>query len=105
MTSRTVTPVAASANHLLDGDVIWFTRPGWSLRLEDAVIALTADDAQALLAAARADPAGTVGVELVELDLSGAAPRPAAFRDRIRATGPTTETQAPRGRQVPLFRV
>ena len=82
-------PKAATANHLLEGDVIYFTQPGWSRRIEDAAVALTPEDADVLLSEASVHAAEAVGVVLTDIDLSGGRPRPAHFREAFRAQGPS----------------
>ena len=49
MQKKSFVPKIATANHLLDGDVIYFADPGWSRHMRDADVATTHDAAQALL--------------------------------------------------------
>lgn len=83
------TPRIATANHLLDGDVIYFARPGWTRSLTEAAVAETPEDADVLLSEASAFPLETVGVTLTEVRLEGGRPAPAHFREAFRARGPS----------------
>lgn len=82
-------PKVATSNHLLEGDVIYFARPGWSRDLAEAHVAHSSEDAEALLAEAARHPLETVGVELIEVDLSAGAPAPVHFREAFRQRGPS----------------
>ncbi len=83
------TPKVATSNHLLDGDVIYFTRPGWTRHLAEAAVAETPEDADTLLSEAQAYPLETVGVVLVDVDLTKGAPTPTHFREDFRTRGPS----------------
>jgi hypothetical protein len=82
-------PKVATTNHLLEGDVIYFAHPGWTRDLARATVATTAQDAETLLAAAKAFPLETVGVELMDVDMSTGTPRPTHFRAEFRTKGPS----------------
>lgn len=87
--SKTFKPQVATTNHLLEGDVIYFARPGWTRELAEAAVAMSASDAEALLHEASQFPHETVGVGLVDVDLSIGTPRPAHFREDFRTKGPS----------------
>lgn len=87
--AKAFTPKVATSNHLLDGDVIYFAHPAWTRHLAEASVARTADEAEALLDAASRFPLETVGVVLVDVDLSSGAPTPAHFREDFRTKGPS----------------
>ena len=82
-------PKVATSNHLLQGDVIYFARPGWTRHLSEAAVAWTAEEAETLYTAASAYPSETVGVDLTDVDLSGGVPAPAHFRELFRTRGPS----------------
>ena len=86
---RPFAPKIATANHLLEGDVVYFTDPGWSRTHADAAVALTPEEAEALLARASQEPHLTVGVYLADADLSDGAPAPTHFREVFRTRGPS----------------
>ena len=100
--ARTFHPQMATANDLLEGDVIYFTSLGeWSRDIADAALAVNAEAAADLLARASAFPNRVVGVYLVEaaLDDRGRA-APAHFREAFRTRGPSNYPQ--HGRQAEL---
>jgi hypothetical protein len=85
--SHTVT-----ANRLADGRVVFRTPEGrWSLALAEAGFAPSEAEAKPLLDAALGDAAAQIIVDpyLIEVDRTGAAPRPVKLREAIRAFGPT----------------
>ena len=89
--ARKFTPQIATANDLLEGDVIYFTDAGdWSREIGDAALATTPEAAEALLARASAFPNQVVGVYLVEakIDDQGRA-APDHFREVFRTRGPS----------------
>ncbi|WP_299563343.1 DUF2849 domain-containing protein [uncultured Sulfitobacter sp.] len=82
-------PKVATANHLIEGDVIYFTSEGWSRRIETAAVARTAEDAEALIEQAGQCPQETAGASLIDVDLSTGIPRPVHFREVFRTRGPS----------------
>lgn len=80
---------ALTANRLLDGEVVFWGGAGWVERFPDAH--LFEDDAAAEAAATEAKTQPTVIVEpyLIDVRLEGDNPVPVAFRERVRALGPT----------------
>lgn len=87
--ARAFTPKVATSNHLLEGDVIYYARPGWTRTLAEAAVARTEAEAEALLAEAGRYPLETVGAVLTDVDLSAGAPAPAHFREAFRTRGPS----------------
>ncbi|PKP64118.1 MAG: DUF2849 domain-containing protein [Alphaproteobacteria bacterium HGW-Alphaproteobacteria-8] len=89
-----------SANDLLVGDVVYFTAAdGWTRKLEEAALARTGDEAEALLARATRQQSRVVDPYLAEVALDGArAPRPLHFREVFRTRGPSHRTDL--GRQA-----
>ncbi len=89
--ARGFEPQIATANDLLEGDVVYFTEEGlWSRDIAEAQVAQTAEAADALFAQAGAFPNQVVGVYLIEavLDADGRA-SPAHFREAFRMRGPS----------------
>lgn len=82
-------PQVATSNHLLEGDVIYFTGTSWTRDLTDAQIAHTPAEAEALLAAAQGYPLETVGAVLTDVALEGGVPVPTHFRETFRTRGPS----------------
>lgn len=80
-------PSVLTANHLLDGDTVWWTGTSWSLNLTDAKIAETPDAATELeaLGGSAGFEAEVVGPYLVQVDASNGAPYPVVRREAIRA--------------------
>ncbi len=72
-------PQIVTSNHLLEGDVIYFKAPAWTRNIEEAKVARSPEEAEKLLAAAKAYPHETVGVEFTEVDVSSGVPRPYMF--------------------------
>lgn len=87
--ARAFVPKVATSNHLLEGDVIYYTGKGWSRSLADAAVARTPDEAEALLAEAGAYPLETVGAVLTDVDMSTGVPTPMHFRETFRTRGPS----------------
>lgn len=90
-------PNVATSNHLLDGDVIYYARPGWTRDLAQATVAKTPQAADSLLAEASQFPLETVGVVLTDVDLSRGYPAPTHFREVFRTRGPSNY---PHGKQA-----
>ena len=97
MTQRTVT-----ANRLTDGIVVYLTQSGdWSDRLGDAY-AVDSEEEQARLLQQAEDPQAAlhvVGPYLIDVDAQGGTPNPLRKRERIRAEGPTVETETARAKE------
>jgi hypothetical protein len=98
--ARKFHPQMATANDLLEGDVVYFTSHGdWSRDIGDAALAVNPEAAADLLKRASAFPNQVVGVYLVEADLDdrGRA-APAHFREVFRTRGPSNYPE--HGRQA-----
>jgi hypothetical protein len=85
-------PAILSANALLGGEVVYFGAAGWTVRLDEALVAADAD-VLARLEAVLADPGTERDVVdpafvAVTLDDAGRIV-PDHYRERIRALGPT----------------
>ena len=92
--TQPVKPQIVTANHLLDGDVIYLTEAlGWSRRITEAAVAHDPRRAAELLDEAQSRPHEAVGpyLTLVALDATGR-PGPLHFRELYRTTGPTFQT-------------
>lgn len=87
--ARPFAPKVATANHLLEGDVIYYGRPGWTRELSEATVARSPEEAEALLGEASGFPLETVGVVLTDVTLENGVPTPAHFRETFRTRGPS----------------
>jgi len=97
---------AVTANHLLDGDVVYLTAAlGWSRDLAEAAITDTAEEAGRLLAAAEGQEAEVVGPYLIDLarDAKGR-PEPLHYRERIRTRGPSNRPDLGHQAETPAVR-
>lgn len=80
-----------TANHLLDGDVVYLTPQGtWSRHLREAELISNEDRAAQLIKLAETRPEIIVGAYLSDagVDANGA-PIPVHFREDFRARGPS----------------
>lgn len=94
---------AVTANHLLDGDVVYLTAAlGWSRELADAAMADTQEEADRLLAAAAGQEGEVVGPYLIDVarDADGR-PEPLHYRERIRTRGPSNRPDLGRQAETP----
>lgn len=82
-------PKIATSNHLLEGDVIYFSRPNWTRSMSQATVAETKEDADQLLIEASQYSSETVDVVLIDVEISTGAPRPVQFREELRTKGPS----------------
>lgn len=83
------TPKAITAWETATGRVIWMTSTGeWSTRSDDTG-AFTGDDAEARLAAAKANEGEITDPYFMEVDATGKIAGRETLRETIRATGPT----------------
>jgi hypothetical protein len=80
-----------TANDLLLGDVVYLTHSGiWSKRHEDAHPANTMEQAQTMLAHAKAQADRIVGAYLADVQLNeDGKPVPVHFREAFRTRGPS----------------
>ena len=79
-------PSVLTANHLLEGDAVWWTGKEWSRNIENAEVIATAEDATTILEMASTSAvfeAEVVGPYLVEIDTATIAP--IVRREAIRA--------------------
>jgi len=97
---------AVTANHLLDGDVVYLTAAlGWSRELADAAIADSQEEADRLLAAAAGQESEVVGPYLIDLARDAAGqPEPLHYRERIRTRGPSNRPDLGRQAETPAAR-
>jgi hypothetical protein len=84
---------ALTANRLIDGEVVFWTRGRWVERFGEAE--LFTEDAPAEDAEARGKAQSTLVVEpyLIDIVDTDEGPAPAAYRERLRALGPTNTPQ------------
>lgn len=88
--ARKFTPKVLTANHLLDGDVIYWSKSGhWVDRFEDALYLDDEARAHAVLRQAERQQDTVVGPYLADATLVDGRPAPAHFRERFRNTGPS----------------
>ena len=99
---RAFVPKVATSNHLRDGDVIYFARPGWTRDLARASVAMTEEAANELLREASQFPLETVGVVLIDVDMSSGAPAPTHFRELFRTRGPSNYFHGKQAENVQL---
>ncbi|GAA6207691.1 DUF2849 domain-containing protein [Cognatishimia sp. WU-CL00825] len=89
--ARAFTPKVITANHLLEGDVIYMTDTGeWTRQMAEAVLLTDEADADVRLIEAQQQAATTVGVYLADAkaDENGN-PSPTHFREEFRRVGPS----------------
>ena len=88
-----MTPNAAlkvvTANRLADGEVVFWGEGRWVERFPDADLFEDPLEADAVLTVARGQPTVIVEPYLIDVRLDGEQPVPVAFRERVRALGPT----------------
>ncbi len=89
---REFLPKVATANDLLEGDVIYFTGTDWSRDHSDAAVATTEEAADDLLAKADQFPLQVVGVYLADAKVVNGKPAPVHFREVFRTKGPSNYT-------------
>ncbi len=89
--ARAFIPQIVTANDLLEGDVIYLTaQESWSREHGDAVVALSADEADTLLKAGSAQSHRAVGAYLADVKINEAGqPEPVHFREAFRTRGPS----------------
>jgi hypothetical protein len=93
-------PQMATANDLLEGDVVYLDSTGeWSRDIRDAALAVNPESAEALLKRAQGFPNRVVGPYLVEAEIDDCGrAAPAHFREVFRTRGPSNYPQ--HGRQA-----
>jgi hypothetical protein len=93
------TPKVVTANHLLEGDVIYQTATGWTRRLSEAELLADEADADLRLIDALQQTDAVVGAYLADVKLVNNALEPTHFREEFRTTGPSNYAH---GKQVEL---
>lgn len=91
--AQTKLPAILIANHLLDGDVVFWTGQDWSRNPSEAAVAEDTATALRFEAEARAAVARQEVVDAYLVDITrdaGGLPLPNHFRERIRIRGPST---------------
>lgn len=87
---RAFTPKVVTANHLLEGDVIYLTSAdSWVRDLKDAEVLTDEADAQLRLLFAQSQPEILVGAYLADVRDTPDGPQPTHFREDFRRTGPS----------------
>lgn len=81
--------IALTGNRLADGEVMFGGPGGWVEKFSEAVLYSDAAEAEAALEAAKAQPTFIVDPYLIDISLENGQPVPIAFRERVRALGPT----------------
>ncbi len=87
---RPFTPKIVTANHLLEGDVVYLTEDDrWSRHMQDAE--LIEDEAHAAIRLIDAEQQGNivVGAYLADAKPGSNGPEPVHFRETFRARGPS----------------
>jgi hypothetical protein len=86
-----MSPKIATANRLIDGEVVFLAAGGWVERLDQATVARSAGEARALEALLRQAEAVHEIVDgyLVEVEETPAGPRPLRYRELLRGLGPS----------------
>lgn len=85
--AKRFSPSVLTANHLIEGDTVWWTGSEWTRDIAEASVAESPENAALLEALAEAPgvEAEVVGPYLVEVTSGGGAPRPIVRREAIRA--------------------
>lgn len=89
--ARVVYPKVVTANHLLEGDVIYMTASGdWSRHHEDAKLFEDPGEAEIALTAAKGQAHMLAGPYLADAQLGeNGKPEPVHFREAFRTRGPS----------------
>ena len=87
---RETLPQVVTANHLIEGDVVYLASNGqWVRGLQQAQVFADPEQAQAALAQAAARSHEVVGCYLADVRVSAQGPAPAHFREDFRSRGPS----------------
>ena len=98
MSRRPFTPKVVTANHLLEGDVIWLTADDrWTRRIEEAELIEDEAHGQIRLLFAESQPDVIVGAYLADAKPTAKGPAPTHFREEFRTRGPSNYAH---GKQV-----
>lgn len=80
---------AVTGNRLGDGEVVFWNRGDWRERFAEIELFADAAEAEAALEQARAQPTVIVDPYMIEVRVEDGLPVPIAYRERVRALGPT----------------
>ncbi|MEL7459881.1 MAG: DUF2849 domain-containing protein [Pseudomonadota bacterium] len=98
MSRRPFTPKVVTANHLLEGDVIWLTADDrWTRRIDEAELIEDEAHGQIRLLFAQSQPDTVVGAYLADAKPTPKGPGPVHFREAFRTRGPSNYAH---GKQV-----
>ena len=87
---REFTPKVVTANHLLDGDVVYLTADDrWTRDLSQAELITDEAEAQLRLLRAESQPDIVVGAYLADMRAGRNGPEPTHFREGFRRRGPS----------------
>jgi hypothetical protein len=89
---------AVTGNRLLDGEVVFWNQGAWAEQFADIELFDDAAAAEAALAGAQAQPTAIVDPYMIEVKVEDGLPVPTAYRERVRALGPTIHPDM--GKQV-----
>ena len=94
---RITGPSVVTANRTWDGAVIYRTDgQDWSVKLSEAAIVRTSDEARALLAQSVVDDVGAVGAYIAPVEIKDAGRiKPGNLREHIRSRGVTIDLPVP----------
>jgi len=94
---RITGPSVVTANRTWDGAVIYRTDgQDWSVKLSEAAIVRTSDEARALLAESVVDDVGAVGAYIAPVEIKDTGNiKPGNLRERIRLHGVTIDLPVP----------
>jgi hypothetical protein len=84
---------ALTANRLIDGEVVFWAQGRWVERFGEAELFGEDAPAEAAEAQGKAQPTMVVEPYLIEVVETDEGPAPAAYRERLRALGPTNTPQ------------
>jgi hypothetical protein len=97
---REFTPKVVTANHLVEGDVVYLTESDdWTRQLSEAEVITDEAHAQLRQLQAEAETETIVGVYLADVAPGPNGPEPTHFREAFRRTGPSNY---PHGKQAEL---
>ena len=89
---------AVTGNRLADGEVVFWADGQWRERFADIALYADAVEAEAALEAAKGQPTVIVDPYMIEVRVDEGVPVPVAYRERVRALGPTIHPDM--GKQV-----
>lgn len=102
MSRRSFAPKVVTANHLLDGDVVYLTAAGeWVRDLARAELIEDEAHAQIRLLDAERQKNVVVGPYLADMAPTGHGPVPTHFREAFRASGPSNRPEHRRAPPAP----